>query len=97
MILAIIPQFFIDAVASIGIPNNNSKETVWIGTGFFATRKINSEGNAIPMLVTNKHVFEGQSVIALRFTDRADGTLKEIPAQLIENGKTLYKVTLILR
>lgn len=87
--MAIIPQFFIDAVVSIGIQTKIS--TTWIGTGFLATRKIDSEGNAIPMLITNRHVVENQSMIILRFTDRTDGSLKEVPASLIENEKPLYK------
>lgn len=56
-----------------------------------ATRKVDSEGNAIPMLITNRHVVENQSMIILRFTDRTDGSLKEVPASLIENEKPLYK------
>lgn len=87
--MAIIPQFFIDAVVSIGIQTKIS--TTWIGTGFLATRKVDSEGNAIPMLITNRHVVENQSMIILRFTDRTDGSLKEVPASLIENEKPLYK------
>lgn len=88
--MAIIPQFFIEAVVSIGIPNGSS--TSWIGTGFFAMRKVDADGNAVPLLITNKHVVEGKGLIVLRFTDRADGSLKEVPAPLIENGTPIFKV-----
>ena len=49
--MALIPQFFIDAVVSIGV--RNGTQTVWIGTGFFAMRKVDVDGNAIPMLITS--------------------------------------------
>lgn len=87
--MALIPQFFIDAVVSIGV--RNGTQTVWIGTGFFAMRKVDVDGNAIPMLITNKHVVQGQNMIVLRFTDKSDGSLKEVPAQVTENGLPIYK------
>lgn len=87
--MALIPQFFIDAVVSIGVQNGT--QTVWIGTGFFAMRKVDVDGNAIPMLITNKHVVQGQNMIVLRFTDKSDGSLKEVPAQVTENGLPIYK------
>ena len=62
--MAIIPEFFINSVTSIGI--RNSTGISWIGTGFFIVRMLDVEGNARPMLVTNKHVLANKCGIVLR-------------------------------
>ncbi|MDY2985513.1 MAG: serine protease [Synergistes jonesii] len=88
--MALIPQFFINSVVSIGISNNS--HTAWIGTGFFCVRKVDKDGNVIPFLVTNRHVLERQNTIILRFTDKSNGNLKEVPAPLSKNGNVIYKL-----
>ena len=52
--MAIIPKFYMEAVVSIGVENKG--KPLWIGTGFFVARKIDDSGNALPFLVSNKHV-----------------------------------------
>ena len=52
--MAIIPEFFINSVTSIGV--HNGAGISWTRTGFLIVRVLDAEGNAWPMLVTNKHV-----------------------------------------
>ena len=52
--MAIIPEIFINSVTSIGV--RNGAGISWTSTGFFIVRVLDAEGNAWPMLVTNKHV-----------------------------------------
>ncbi len=85
--MAMIPSFYLDAVVSIGIKQNN--KTLWIGTGFFLIRKINENGDGRPFLVTNKHVFENNESVIIRMK-KTSGSLTEIEVPLIENDAPLY-------
>lgn len=57
--MALIPDFYKNAVVSIGI-KNDSGATNWIGTGFLVVRQVDKDGY-IPFLVSNKHVFKGKT------------------------------------
>ena len=85
--MAIIPEIFTYSVTAIGVRNDN---ILWIGTGFFASRKIDTEGNAVPMLITNRHVVENKNSIVLRFRKSGLEKVEMVDAPLIENGKKLY-------
>ncbi|WP_304379350.1 hypothetical protein [uncultured Parabacteroides sp.] len=74
--MAIIPQFYKNAVVSIGIKKPND-HIVWMGTGFFMTRRADDQGNVRPFLVTNKHVFQGKSSIVIRMKEKGTENLKE--------------------
>lgn len=87
--MAIIPQFYKNAVVSIGIKNQNNP-TVWIGTGFFMTRAADDQGHVHPFLITNKHVFQGKGSIVIRMKEQGTENLKEIDVPIVENGKELY-------
>lgn len=89
--MAIIPPFFLDAVVSIGIRKEHN-DIVWIGTGFFVIRLI--EGNrGKPFLISNRHVFQGNTGIVIRMKERNTSNLKICDAQLVSNdGKPLYAV-----
>lgn len=67
--MALLPKFFLDAVVSIGVPDNQS--TSWIGTGFIVGRPsgVDDEGEMRyhTFLITNKHVLSGKSRIVVRF------------------------------
>lgn len=81
--MAIIPQFYKNAVVSIGVKNQNSG-IAWIGTGFFVTRAID-ENNVRPFLVTNKHVLQGKSMIVIRMKEKDTENLKEFDISIIES------------
>lgn len=88
--MAIIPDFYINAVASIGIQANSGVS--WIGTGFFSYRIVDENGNARPLLVTNKHVLEGRDSIVLRIRKKERDTFDTINVPLVKDGKVLYFV-----
>lgn len=62
--MSIVPQFYLNAVVSIG--TRISDEIKWIGTGFFAFRKVDVDGSGYPFLITNKHVLMGENAIVIR-------------------------------
>lgn len=90
--MAIIPQFYKNAVVSIGVKNQNS-DIAWIGTGFFVTRAID-ENNVRPFLVTNRHVFLGKSTIVIRMKEKDTENLKEFDVSIVNsdgsNEKPIY-------
>ena len=86
--MAIIPEFFINSVTSIGV--HNGADILWIGTGFFIVRTLDVEGNVCPMLVTNKHVLANKCSIVLRLKKRDSSTLDIVDAALYEKGVKLY-------
>lgn len=86
--MAIIPEFFINSVTSIGV--RNGAGISWTGTGFFIVRVFDAEGNVRPMLVTNKHVLANKCSIVLRLKKRDNSTLDIVDAALYENGVKLY-------
>lgn len=64
--MAVIPEFYINAVTSIG--SRTDTGVSWFGTGFFILRIIDAEGNARPMLITNRHVLEGRKKYRIKIT-----------------------------
>lgn len=87
--MALIPNFYKDAVVSIGIKSINGA-TNWIGTGFQIVRQV-ADGVYRPFLVSNKHVFSGQESIVFRMKEHTTGSWVEVPATLHDNtGKPLY-------
>lgn len=87
--MALIPKHYIDSVVAIGVKDDKGQPN-WIGTGFFAYRKTAEEGQGLPFLISNKHVFEGKNEITLRMKVRDSEQLKEVDADLVEDGKQLY-------
>lgn len=88
--MSVLPEFYINAVTAIGI--RTTKEVKWIGTGFFAIRTIDAEGNGAPFLITNKHVLEGNDVVVLRLRKKNRSEFVEVDATLKRNGTLLYHV-----
>lgn len=86
--MAIIPEFYINAVISIG--KRNATEISWMGTGFFILRKIDKKGNVCPMFVTNKHVLVNQSSIVLRLRKKNSGILDIIDVPICKGEKKQY-------
>ena len=68
--MALLPSGYLDAVVSIG--GYKDEKYLTLATGFlagFLTGKKNAEGRPLykTFLVTNRHVFEGQKQVSLRF------------------------------
>lgn len=92
--MTIIPQFYKNAVVSIGVKNQNN-DIAWIGTGFFVTRAID-ENNVRPFLVTNKHVLQGKSRIVIRMKEKGTEDLKEIEAAITYSDVSCEKPIYVL-
>lgn len=89
--MAIIPNFYLNAVVSIGLRNYDGNVS-WIGTGFFVIRKVDDKGNVRPFLVTNKHVLANKSAIVIRMKEQGSINLKEVDTPIINSsdGQPLY-------
>jgi len=88
--MAIIPESYLNSVVSIGV-HINQADIAWIGTGFFVGRASGQENQVYPMLVSNKHVFEGKNTIVIRMKKREGDNLMEMNAILKkEDGSPLY-------
>lgn len=89
--MALIPDFYKNAVVSIGI-KNDSGATNWIGTGFLVVRRVDKDGY-IPFLVSNKHVFQGKKRIVFKMKELGSNNWVEVPANLSEaDGSTKYVI-----
>lgn len=86
--MAIIPQFYINSVASIGV--RASHDITWVGTGFFSYRRVDEDGNAAPFLITNKHVIDGKDSIVFRIRKSGDHSFETVDAPLVKDGKPIY-------
>ena len=87
--MALIPYQYLDAVASIGV-RNQDRSISWIGTGFFVGRCINNPNEVVPFLVTNRHVFESFKEVIVRMKKKS-GELQLMNVTLEENDAPLYK------
>jgi len=87
--MALIPKFYMDAVASIGVRNENTIS--WIGTGFFVIKAV-GENQFQPFMVTNRHVIAGKSSVVIRLKEKDTSVLRIIDMPLLENGQPLYSV-----
>lgn len=90
MIMAIIPQNFLNAVTPIGI--RKGPIVVWIGTGFFVFRKVDNKGNVRPFLITNKHIVIGLKNIVVRMRKKDHSGLNDIDAPLDNSVGPIYKL-----
>ena len=86
--MSIVPQFYLNAVVSIG--TRMSDEIRWIGTGFFALRKANADGRGYPLLITNKHVLTDEDTIVIRIRKKDSEDFDTVDVPLIEEGKPHY-------
>ena len=91
--MAIIPDFFMNAVVAIGV-DKNEKSKRWIGTGFIVSRKEISENESINYtyyIITNKHVINGKRKIYVRFNAIEGDFIKDYPVDLYDtSGNALY-------
>ena len=85
--MAIIPKVYLNSVVSIGVRDNANK-IHWIGTGFFVARDSDTEGQVVPFLVSNKHVFEGKESVVIRMQKKGCEDLEEVNFPLLNLDKT---------
>ncbi|MBQ4267440.1 MAG: trypsin-like peptidase domain-containing protein [Clostridia bacterium] len=82
--MAIIPQFYSDAVVAIGLIDNQGNK-IWVATGFIVTQK-NELDEHYAFLATNKHVLDdGCKQIILRFNIPGKIDSKDYAATLINS------------
>lgn len=86
--MALIPEFFMDAVVALGVEQGDSKK--WCATGFLIGKKV-TEGSYQIFLVTNKHVFQGEKHMLVRLNLPHTTTAKDFSIDLIkDNGEKVY-------
>jgi hypothetical protein len=96
--MAMIPKFFKDSVVAIGKQTTNVNGLInnyWIGTGFLVGEfeSIDEKNNKKYKiyLVTNRHVFENQESVIIRFNSNGENTVKDYKIDLVDNeGNKLY-------
>jgi len=89
----IIPNFYLNAVVSIGI-RNTPHGIAWIGTGFFVGKSKGDDNNQVyPILVTNKHVFYGKDNVVIRMKKKDGDDLQIVDVDLKDkDGNLLYVI-----
>lgn len=89
--MAIIPKVYLNSVVSIGV-RDDAQKIHWIGTGFFVGRCADPKDKIYPLLVSNKHVFEGMDSIVLRMMKRDSLELQVLDAPLKnDDGSLRYR------
>lgn len=82
--MAIIPDFFLNAVVALGVDGSNG-EKHWLGTGFIVGRKeINDRTLSTHYIVTNKHVIKNQKYIYVRFNSLGGTLVKDYKIDLYD-------------
>lgn len=91
--MTLLPPFFLDSVVTLGHKDNQGK-THWCATGFLYGYLLKNEdelSHHIVCLVTNRHVFEKQKKIIVRFNKTESDESKEYGLVLIgEDGKPIW-------
>ena len=89
--MAIIPDSYLNSVVSIGVRTITT--IAWIGTGFFVGKCIGLKDIVYPLLVSNKHVYEGKDTIVLSMKMRDSEELRVLDAPLKNNDGSLRYIT----
>ena len=83
--MAIIPDFFLNAVVALGIDGGDGKKH-WIGTGFIIGRKeIDNPNLSTYYIITNKHVIEQQKYVYVRFNSLGGELVKDYRISLYDS------------
>lgn len=93
--MALIPAFFMDCVAAIGVEDKETEQVNWIASGFFYGHYIkeiaDDEALYHVYLVTNKHVFRDLTEVRIRFNSSTDKVSFDANVELInKEGKQLW-------
>jgi S1-C subfamily serine protease len=87
--MALIPPIFLDSVVAIGVKNEKG-DIDWIGTGFIVGRVTEPDSNRYhTFLVTNKHVFDKQKKVLVRFNPQSNEKTKDFEAVLIDEQNNI--------
>lgn len=93
--MALIVPKYLDCVVAIGVDNPLKPNTKsWIGTGFLVAYRDDSmpDDQYQIYIVSNKHVFDGNKLIYLRFNPQGGQPAKDYTLGLVDaNGNKLYK------
>lgn len=93
--MALISPKCFDCVVAIGVDNpKDPTKKFWIGTGFLFGYRDDSypENQYKVFIVSNKHVFNGNKLVYLRFNPQGGQPAKDYKLDLIDaNGTLLYK------
>ena len=77
--MALIPPQFLDAVVAIGFRTPEAQEPRWAATGFLYGLRADADQPIYTVaLVTNKHVFHGESTACLRFNPKGTEPAAEL-------------------
>lgn len=88
--MAIIPDFYKDAVVALGADGTDGKRH-WIGTGFMVGRlEEGSTDRYTIYIITNKHVVKDFNSLMVRFNNAESVGVKDLAMPLIQGGKKLY-------
>lgn len=86
--MAIIPNFFLNAVVALGIDGVDG-EKHWIGTGFIVGRKEqDNQSLSTHYIVTNKHVIKKQRYVYVRFNSLGGTLVKDYKVDLYDAKDT---------
>jgi hypothetical protein len=90
--MALIPPFFLDCVVAVGHEVSGGQRR-YVATGFLFGWKLPDEDDLYRLLlITNKHVFAGHSLVWLRFNPEADEPAREFYATLLDPaGNPLWR------
>ena len=93
--MALIAPKYLDCVVAIGIDNpSNPTNKIWIGTGFLVGYHEDSmpQDQYSVFIVSNKHVFEGNKLVYLKFNPQGGQPAKDYKLDLVDaTGARLYK------
>ncbi len=93
--MALLPPFFLDTVAAIGIGDDPAHRT-WIGTGFLFGKLVdpaaaNDKRRWRVWLITNKHVLTGLKKVHVKFNSAVDPHSRDYEVPLVaRNGRTYW-------
>jgi hypothetical protein len=92
--MALIPPMFLDAVVAVGFAGEDGKPQ-YQATGFFYAafqRKVDEKANHYyTFIVTNRHVFEGETKAFLRFNPESGESAREYELPLVDaSGSQLW-------
>lgn len=83
--MAIIPDYFLNAVVALGIDGGDGKKH-WIGTGFIVGRKeIDNPNLSTYYIITNKHVIEQEKYVYVRFNSLGGELVKDYRINLYDS------------
>ena len=92
--MALIPPFFLDCVVAIGADTGVASPPQWMASGFFYGHLVKEDQGQLvyrTYLVSNKHVFQDQKHIWVRFNPQAPAPVQQRKLEMLDpGGKPLW-------